>query len=254
MMLYSTQSTFEQTLVNCVDAFLFLLSSPLLFNMDPFKQVFADAEEELATTQRLLDQYQRNPTNNNLLDLNNSTQNLIETIHDLSQSIGVVQSRPHQYGLSQYEIEDRITKVGALNSKLSDIQAAIPRVRQTHPDVNTWNNDSSLLENMDDERTKAAQSVMYQDIIEEQDTVLDTVYTTVNSLREQANVMSRELEDQSYLIEDFDRQVDTAGDKLRRGIKKVDWVVRNNRETLSSCCITLLIVVLIVLLVLVLVL
>jgi t-SNARE syntaxin family protein len=83
---------------------------------------------------------------------------------------------------------------------------------------------------------------------------LDSVYNTVSSLRDQANVMSRELEDQSYLIEDFDRQVDTAGDKLRRGIKKVDWVIRNNGETLGSCCITMLIVVLIVLLVLVIVL
>jgi member of the syntaxin family of t-SNAREs len=225
--------------------------------MDPFSQVYADAEEELATTQRFLKQYQTNPNNNNLLDLNNSAQNLTETIHDLSQSIGVVQSRPSQYGLSHYEIEERITKVGRLNSQLADIQAAIPKVKQVHPNVNTW---SASEENRatgattDADATAAAQSMVYQDIIEEQDTVLDSVYTTVTSLRDQANVMSRELEDQSYLIEDFDRQVDTAGDKLRRGIKKVDWVVRNNRETLSSCCITLLIVVLIVLLVLVLVL
>ena len=95
---------------------------------------------------------------------------------------------------------------------------------------------------------------MYQEAIASQDNMLDSVYNTVSNLNQQAHIMSQELEDQSNLIEDFERQVDTSQDRLARGMKRVNWVIENNRETLSSCCITLLIVALIVLLVLLLVL
>lgn len=222
--------------------------------MDPFNQVYADAEAQLTLAEELLAKYEAAPSTNHLADFNNSAQELTETIHDLSQSIGAVQRKPQQFGLVQQEIDDRIAKVAHLNNKLSDLQQAIPRARaSTKPTTSTWNVDDDDIEATAGHGgpNAGASSLMYQDMIDEQDTVLDGVYTTVNSLREQANVMSRELEDQSYLIEDFDRQVETAGDKLRRGMKKVDWVLRNNRETLSSCCITLLILVLIILLVLV---
>ncbi|ANB11369.1 Tlg1p [Sugiyamaella lignohabitans] len=240
--------------------------------MDPFNQVYADAQAQLIATEKLLAKYQSEPTNNHLIDVNNCAQELVETIHDLSQSIGVVQQTPSQFGVTEHEVNDRISKVALLNNKLADIQQVIPRTKAAaHPDVSTWNSgngDSGAAAAATGPAGDAApaaspyqgngggleSNLMYQDMIQEQDTVLDSVFTTVNSLREQANVMSRELEDQSYLIEDFDRQVDTAGDRLRRGLKKVDWVVKNNRETLSSCCITLLIVVLIILLVLVIVL
>lgn len=232
--------------------------------MDPFNQVYADAEAQLTLAEELLAKYEAAPTNNHLTDFNNCAQELTETIHDLSQSIGAVQRKPQQFGLVQQEVDNRISKVAHLNNKLSDLQQAIPRTRATtKPSASTWNTNDEDIEasaatkipgQVDDTDDQMGNStLMYQDMIDEQDQVLDSVYTTVNSLREQANVMSRELEDQSYLIEDFDRQVDTAGDKLRRGMQKVDWVLRNNRETLSSCCITVLILVLIVLLVLVIV-
>lgn len=217
--------------------------------MDPFIQVYNDAHNQLQETQQLLDKYEKAPSNNHLSDVNNSAQELTETIHDLSQSIGAVQSKPNDFGLSEREVSERIGKVSQLNKELGDIQQKINEIKQnSHPNVETWasNDDNDAANN-----AEGAQSLMYQDMIDEQDTVLSSVYTTVNNLREQANVMSRELEDQSHLIEDFDRETDSAGDRLQRGMKKINWVVRNNRETLSSCCITILIVVLIVLLVLV---
>ncbi|CAN6634003.1 t-SNARE affecting a late Golgi compartment protein 1 [Trichomonascus vanleenenianus] len=219
--------------------------------MDPFSQVYEDAQNQLSNTHQLLERYQRTPTEHHLLDLNNATQELIETIHDLSQSIGAVQSQPGQFGLNEHEIGDRIAKVALLNNRLSDIQETVGRVKKTHPSTATWNDDSTG--NIAETGEGQMSNLLYQDIIEEQDQVLDSVYSTVNNLREQADYMSRELEDQSYLIEDFDRQVDTAGDKLRRGLKRVNWIVEN-QETLSSCCITMLIVALIVLLILLLVL
>jgi t-SNARE syntaxin family protein len=222
--------------------------------MDPFIQVYKDAQTQLEETKRHLDKYEREPTNNHLMDVNNLTQELIETIHDLSQSIGAVQSKPSDFGLSEHEINDRIGKVSQLNRQLGDIQEKINEVKQQHQQSSVAQESGSGNYQDNDYAGGGVGSLMYQDAIQEQDTVLDSVYSTVNNLRQQANVMSRELEDQSYLIEDFERDADTAGDRLRRGMKRVNWVVKNNQETLSSCCITLLIVVLIILLVLVLIL
>lgn len=222
--------------------------------MDPFNQVLSDAESQISQTESLLRKYQISIDANDLADLNNSVQELVETIHDLSQSIGVVQAEPVKYGLTHHDIENRIGQVGVLNNRLSDIQSQIAATRK---DANVA---AARAQMQDDEEAEIggaagfSQNPALMMELQEQDTVLDSVYHTVSSLREQANVMGQELEDQGYLIEDFDRQVDSAQERIKRGLRKVDWVLKNNRESLSSCCISLLILVLIVLLVLVLIL
>lgn len=221
---------------------------------DPFAQVYADAESQLTRTLDLLDSYKRSGSTDALADVNNAAQELAETIHDLSQSIGAMQSRPTQFGLTEYEINHRVSQVGHLNQRLANIQETITEVKRSHHQKPMAGSGQMGADGDEGEQGASGQdSFLQQQMIEDQDQVLDSVYTTVNSLREQANVMSRELEDQSYLIEDFDRQVDTAGDRLRRGIKKINWVVKNNEETLSSCCISLLILVLVILLVMLLI-
>jgi t-SNARE syntaxin family protein len=131
-------------------------------------------------------------------------------------------------------------------SQLGQVQKEVSKIRNTGTPHGIYSDEPDDTE----ARTAGLTQQMYASQIEEQDNALDGVYNTVNSLREQANVMSRELEDQSYLIDDLDRHADSAGSRLQRGLKKVDWVVRKNQETLGSCCITLLIVALIILLVL----
>lgn len=223
--------------------------------MDPFNQVYSDALGQLKSAEQLLQDYRESPQTFHLEDLNNVVQELVETIHDLSQSTGVIQSRPGQYGLTESDVAQRITQVGNLNSQLTDIQESIIQIRNSSkatrvgskfPENNEYNDESG--------GGQMGNSILYQEAIASQDDMLDSVYTTVNTLNQQAHVMSRELEDQSNLIEEFDQQAESAQDRLRRGMKRVDWVIRNNQETLGSCCITLLIVALIVLLVLLLVL
>lgn len=218
--------------------------------MDPFVQVCADAKGQLQATRDLLEQFRRDPGNHNTLqDLTNTTEDLAETISDLSQSVEAAQGRPQQFGLSSEDIQDRSRQVAQLMSQLGSVQKEVAQIR--NKGVYSDHNGGSG-PNDDDSNAKTAglTQQMYAGQIEEQDNALDSVYNTVNSLREQANVMSRELEDQSYLIDDLDRHADSAGSRLQRGLKKVDWVVRKNQETLGSCCITLLIVALIVLLIL----
>ena len=111
------------------------------------------------------------------------------------------------------------------------------------------------------------------EMMHEQDEALDGVFKTVGNLRQQADEMGRELEEQGEILEDADKLADRVGGKLQNGIKRVGWVIKNNEgmetfdqsflttrktdgalDTWSSCCIGVLIFVLILLLVLVLIL
>jgi t-SNARE syntaxin family protein len=225
--------------------------------MDPFNQVYSDAIGQLKSAEQLLDDYRNSPSTFYIEDLNNVVQELVETIHDLSQSTGVVQANPAQFGLSPGDVAQRITQVGNLNSQLTDIQESIAKIRRERKGKAAMGGSGRQQAGEDDNEMSGAgagNALMYQEAIASQDNMLDSVYNTVSNLNQQAHIMSQELEDQSNLIEDFERQVDTSQDRLARGMKRVNWVIENNRETLSSCCITLLIVVLIVLLVLLLVL
>lgn len=226
--------------------------------MDPFKSVLGDAEKQLGSAQLLLRQYRAQPSSEKLADLHNTIQDISEIIRELTESIAVVQARPDQFGFSTIEIESRIEQVGHINNQVNDIQEALAGIRQDSKRSNgLWNDDEQQRR---DEAERGAEEapvseedrqMLFQTTIAEQDTILDEVEQTVASLREQANVMTRELDDQADLIDDFELHVDSSNDRIRRGLKRVDWVLRNNRDALSSCFIGLLIVVLIILLVLV---
>lgn len=88
----------------------------------------------------------------------------------------------------------------------------------------------------------------------EQDRDLDGVFRTVGNLRQQADDMGRELEEQADLLETTDNLADRVGGRLQTGMKRMGEVIKKNEDGLSSCCIAVLIFVLILLLVLVLIL
>lgn len=220
--------------------------------MDPFGDVLGDAEAQLGTAQVQLRQYESDPTHEKLMDVNHTLQELSEIVRELSGSIVAVQQNPAQFGLSQIQINQRIDKVGSINNQITDIQQTLvgirdaamplPRNQGQAPPPSSANYSDGVEESAD-------RQLLYQESIREQDDILDSVYATVSSLREQANTMGRELEDQAGYIDDFDMQMDRSGDHLRRGMARVDHVLRHNRDCLSSCCIFILVIVLLILLV-----
>jgi member of the syntaxin family of t-SNAREs len=90
-------------------------------------------------------------------------------------------------------------------------------------------------------------------MMSEQDSQLEGVFQTVGNLRQQADTMGRELEEQAEMLEVVDGLADRVGGRLQTGLKKVGTIVKKNEDGLSSCCIGLLILVLVILLILVLV-
>lgn len=93
-----------------------------------------------------------------------------------------------------------------------------------------------------------------QEMLHEQDEQLDGVFRTVGVLRNQAEDMGRELEEQGAILDEVDTLADRVGGKLNVGVKRVGEVIRKNEDTVSSCCIGVLIMVLVLLLILVIVL
>jgi t-SNARE complex subunit (syntaxin) len=85
----------------------------------------------------------------------------------------------------------------------------------------------------------------------EQDQQLDGVFRTVGNLRQQADDMGRELEEQQEMLEHVDTLADRVGGRLQIGVQKLGVVMRKNEDKWSSCCIGVLILVLIILLILV---
>lgn len=108
------------------------------------------------------------------------------------------------------------------------------------------------------------------ELMHEQDEQLDGVFRTVGNLRQQANDMGRELEDQTMMIGEVDSLADRVGGKLQNGVSRLRHIVRKNEgesvlltrfitdstklDTMSSFCIGALIFVLVLLLILVIVL
>ncbi len=71
------------------------------------------------------------------------------------------------------------------------------------------------------------------EIMHEQDEQLDGVFRTVGNLRQQADDMGRELEEQGQLLDDVDTIADRVGGRLQTGIKKVGWVIKKNEGRVS---------------------
>lgn len=65
------------------------------------------------------------------------------------------------------------------------------------------------------------------EIMHEQDEAIDGVFKTVGNLRQQADDMGRELEEQVELLEDVNQLTDRVQGKIQNGIMKVGWVIKN---------------------------
>lgn len=66
------------------------------------------------------------------------------------------------------------------------------------------------------------------EIMQEQDEALDGVFKTVGNLRQQADDMGRELEEQQEMLEEVETLAERVQGKLSTGIKKVGWVIKKN--------------------------
>ncbi|EFR01359.1 SNARE domain-containing protein [Nannizzia gypsea CBS 118893] len=252
-------------------------------DMDPFLQVQADILSTLSTTRPLFSSYQRirslatSPSNPELIqareELEATVADLSADLKDLVESVRAIEYDPYRYGLELDEVERRRKLVDDVGKEIEEMREELQRTVHENPGAagkraggtssaagglpapSTFD---SLLEEDGQERGEDYYSEMEQqrqvELMQDQDQQLDGVFRTVVNLRQQADDMGRELEEQSVMLKDVDTLAERVGGKLQDGVKRVGHIIKRNEDTVSSCCIAVLIMVLILLLVLVLIL
>ena len=182
----------------------------------------------------------------------------------------VAEHDPSRYGLDVEEVSRRRRVVDEVGKEVEEMRLELNKVVATRgpgahlPDPAAF--DDAHGHKDDGEGYEAWEQQRQVEMMHEQDEALDGVFRTVGNLREQADTMGRELEEQGEILGEVDGLADRVGGKLAGGMKKMNHIIRRNEgmsvllglwhsltrlERWSSCCIAVLIFVLILLLILV---
>ncbi|KAI9707790.1 MAG: hypothetical protein M1836_000752 [Candelina mexicana] len=217
---------------------------------DPFLQVQADILSNLSTTRPLFTSYLRirslasSSTSPELVqarrELESTLQDLTSDLQDLVESVRAVEHDPFRYGLDIDEVERRRRLVEEVGGEVEDMREELVKTvagaqreqrganGEALPSPSAF--DPQPAENDDYAAFEQQRQV---EMMHEQDEALDGVFQTVGNLRQQADVMGRELEEQQELLEDVDTLADKVGGKLQNGIKRVGWVIKKNEAPSS---------------------
>lgn len=222
---------------------------------DPFDQARRDVQAQLQNIRTLFSSYLRIRStapssievHHAMDDLHNAIGELGFDLEDLGESIQAVEQDPASFGIDRIEVSERRRFLGEIQGEIEDIKEEMDR---RVVDVSSMQQQQP---SHDDPAYAAFEQQQQQSLMAEQDGQLESVSKTVGTLRDQAHTMGQELEDQAGILTDFDENVDRTQDKLRRGMKRVQWVIKKNEDTASSCCIGILILALVILLILVIV-
>lgn len=235
---------------------------------DPFLQVQADVLSALNTTRPLFASYLRIRSSASSArspelvearhELEQTLQDLNTDLRDLVESVQAVEHDPYRFGLEIDEVERRRRLVKEVGDEVENMREELLKTVHDAQSKGKAAANGDVLpdpDSFDDPDEYAAfEQEQQMEMMHEQDEALDGVFRTVGNLRQQADDMGRELEEQGELLNDVDNVADRVGGKLQTGLKKVGWVIKKNEDRMSSCCIAVLIFVLILLLVLLLVL
>lgn len=176
-----------------------------------------------------------------------------------------MQSDPYKYGLEIEEVARRRRLVEEVGGEIEDMREELEKPSiQSSSNANGSGNGNGKgkglgITGAGEEEGGIDYNAEFEHqqqlhMMAEQDTTLESVFHTVGNLRQQADHMGRELEEQAEMLDHVDGLADRVGGRLQAGLKSMGTVIRRNEERWSGCCIYVLIFVLILLLVLVLVL
>jgi t-SNARE syntaxin family protein len=146
-----------------------------------------------------------------------------------------VEHDPYRFGLEIDEVERRrrlVKDVGAeIENMRDELQHTIDDAKNKGKSAANGNAlpDPDSFE--DDDAYAAFEQEQQLEMMHQQDEDLDSVFRTVGNLRQQADDMGRELEEQGEMLHEVDTVADRVGGKLQDGIKKVGWVIRKNEGT-----------------------
>ena len=167
-------------------------------------------------------------------ELESTVQDLSTDLQDLVDSVKAVEGDPFRYGLDVDEVGRRRRLVQEAGDELESMRQELAKtitgtrskgqgMNGTLPPPSAFDPDEP-----DGDGYGVFERQRQAEMMHEQDEALDGVFKTVGNLRQQADEMGRELEEQGEMLEDADKLADRVGGKLQNGIKRVGWVIKNN--------------------------
>ena len=202
--------------------------------------IFSDVLTTLKTTRSLFSSYLRirssasSVTTPELIEarteLESTVTDLSTDLQDLVDSVRAVEGDPLKYGLDIEEVGRRRKLVQDVGEEVEGMRQELTKTVVGAQDMNGSLPPPSAFEADGDggDDYGAFEQQRQVEMMHEQDEALDGVFKTVGNLRQQADDMGRELEQQGEMLEDVDKLADRMGGKLQNGIKRVGWVIKNN--------------------------
>ncbi|CAG8403337.1 unnamed protein product [Penicillium salamii] len=216
-------------------------------NADPFLQVQADVISTLQTSRPLFSSYLRirslakSPSNPELKqarsELESTLTELTADVNDLVESVRAIEQDPYRYGLELEEVQRRRKLVDDVGDEVEKMHQELQQtVSNSAPEAlpNPTEFDAALEEEErgrgrgGDDYYASMEQQRQSELMHEQDEQLDGVFRTVGNLRQQADDMGRELEDQAVMIDEVDTLADRVGGKLSNGMSRIKHIVRKN--------------------------
>ena len=149
-----------------------------------------------------------------------------------------MENDPFRYGLDIDEVGRRRSLVEEISGEVEEMRAELAK---TVANVQSKALDTSALppsafdaDSPDGDEYTTFEQQRQVEIMHEQDEALDGVFKTVGNLRQQADVMGRELEEQGEMLNEVDTLTDRLGGKLQGGMKRLNTIVRKNEGIYMS--------------------
>ncbi|EEB05175.2 SNARE Tgl1 [Schizosaccharomyces japonicus yFS275] len=209
---------------------------------DPFHEVREDATRQLKQIQGLFAQFLKDrnsgyPTPST--ELIYAIDELSETLKDLREAVKIASDNAEHFQLSAEELTERAKYVEGLERQLNDIQlglaeeSKLPPVGGTNAEAQDAVDRAAVAE--DTAARRAEEQQYQQQLYQEQDVMLDSVYNTVGTIRGQAVLMGQELAEQSTMLDTLDEQLETVGSKLKTGLRRIkDFAIANADQVVVS--------------------
>lgn len=153
-----------------------------------------------------------------------------------------VEHDPYRFGLDIDEVSRRRRLVNDVGGEIESMRKELQETVHSGSALpNPADFDNVHNEGVDDYAEFEQQRQM--EMMHEQDEQLDGVFKTVGNLRQQADDMGRELEEQAVMIDEVDTLTERVGGKLQNGVKRVGHIIRKNEGKSTQkvvLCINLL--------------
>ncbi|KAI4140651.1 MAG: hypothetical protein L6R39_005705 [Caloplaca ligustica] len=216
---------------------------------DPFLEAQSDLLSTLNTTRSLFSSYLRirslasSASSPELAqarsELESNLHDLSSDLQDLVDSVKAVESDPFRYGIDIDEVGRRRRLVQEVGGEVEDMQEELKNVSNSQKKAGANGSALPPPSAFDPDAPEADEYEAFEqqrqvEIMQEQDEALDGVFKTVGNLRQQADDMGRELEEQQEILEEVGTVADRVQGKLSTGIKKVGWVIKKNEGWLPS--------------------